>query len=396
MRANNKTTKAIRRMRGALCAMAMGAALLLGGCGGGGGTSSTSTTTWPPTIAPATSETNTYFGTQSPGLSSVTIDHTSNTFSYGSVSGNFTTVDGFLNLGSAGWALEMLSRAVLVVPPSGESIFAIAAPACQVIPTRTEFAYVATPNPNYGNGTTEDQITETQVGSGVVGVSSTDSGQDWQFGGEVQYILPNGNLLGPGLIFDPTPDPFSGTCAANSQNSSVIATSITVPSELPANFVIGPTGFFIEDRSQSDGMAFVGAVEPASPIDLSQLSGATFLGAENAVSFTYVFPAQLVSFAASAGSSGTGVQLAGGTFPSNNPAATPAANITIDLGPQDPNNNGYFPLATVTFSGSTSGFTAGVPYYGYAMVSNAGGKYSIFAVVGEGGPQRNGFLLFQQ
>lgn len=402
-------------MRMGLLAAAMGAALLLEGCGVGGSMSTTSTTTWPPTTLPTTTQTNTYVGTQNPGLYTVTIDHTNNSFSYqdlstssAAVSGTFTTTaNGFLVLSTAngptGYALEQLSRAVLLVPSTistgnipitDNSIFAVAAPACQTVPTRTEFEYLAMPQTAYDNASPNEH----DVGSGLLDISSSNNGQDWQFGGEVQYVMPAGTLTPPGISFDPTPDPISGTCAANSQNSSVIATSITAPSSLAANFAIGPTGFFMEDRYQSDGLAFVGAVEPTSPIDLSQLSGSTFLGVESTVSYTSLGAPNLTSFSASADSSGTSEQLAGGVFPMNNPASTPGANVVIDLGTQDPTNNGYFPSATVTFSGSTSGmgFQAGVPNPAYAIVSNAGGKYSIFALVGNNQPYLLGLVLFQQ
>jgi hypothetical protein len=398
-----KTNRLPAARAGIFAAAAAAVALLMAGCGGGSSTSSTAT--WPSTTPPATSETNTYIGTQVPGLYTVTIDHTGNTFSYqdvstssATVSGTFTTdASGFLALSTGGYALEQLSRAVLLLPPTVSSgngevtpasvpIFAINAPSCQVIPTRTEFEYIAPPDEYFGSITNTAYSGQRSVNSGLVYASTDTKGADWNFGGELQYAL--GGSSGTATI----PDAVSATCSAGSgSSSSLVQSTITVPSSLAANFAIGPTGYFVEDRYASDGISFIGAVKPSSAVDLGQLSGTTFLGTESQAAtgptgVPAVYPPSLVSFTSSASST-----LTGGAFPSNDPTQTPAANYTIKLGTQDPVNFGYFPSATIT---ETCTNCTGASQPAYALVTDAGGKLSIFVVMNSGVP--TGFVLFQQ
>ncbi len=414
MKTNNKTTKAIRTIGAGLLAAAMGTALPLSGCAGGGA-GTTSTATWPSATPPPTSETNTYLGTQSPGLYTVIIDHTNNTFSYqdlsvtsAAVSGTFTTTaNGFLSLSTGGYALEQLSRAVMVIPPpaygvgqvrllTSAPIFAVTATSCQVIPSKTEFEYLAPANPNYGllDQTSAEVTEERAISSGQVYAATDTSGADWQFGGEVQYEPPTSTSSAL-ASYVPLPDPFSATCATDSAGTSLVQTTLTVPTSIPASFVIGPTGFFIEDRYQSDGVAFVGAVRPQSPVDLSQLSGATFLGVHASGTGTSgvpsIGPPALVSLSAAMDSSGTSIKLTGGAFPNNDPAQVPATATTFDLGAQDPINNGYFPSASVSTCNQTNGMCNGTytTTPEYALVSNAGEKYTIFI-------SPAGWILFQQ
>lgn len=412
---DNKTpTRIVLRFaepHAALSVLALATALLLAGCANGGGSANTtSTATWPSATPPAPTQTNTYIGTQSPGLYTITVDHTKNSFSFQNlstssavVSGTFTTTaNGFLNLGSAGYALEMPSRAVLLIPSAATAatsaeVFGIASPSCQVIPEKTAFGYVAMDSQYSGNlGGTEDGI-----GSGTIYASTDSGGANWAFGGELQYDLPYTDNL---TSYTPLPDPFTATCAAGNGESSVIQTAITVPSSIPANFVVGPTGFFLEDRYQSsltngnNGVAFIGAVAPPTPVNLSALNGLTFLGVQatggnNGVGLTS--PRQsLVSFTASTDKSGNSILLTGGAFPSNDPTQVPGSGLAIDLGAQDANNNGSFQSASATFSTGTVFYSAGT-YNGFALVSNAGGKYTIF-VVSPTGTLVTGWILFQQ
>lgn len=407
MKTNNRTTKTIGTMGAGLLAVAMGAVILLAGCSSGGASSGTgSAVSWPPATPPATSQTNTYVGTQAPGLYSVTIDHTNNSFSYqnlstssSAVSGVFTaTSEGFLNLGAAGWALEELSRAVILIPPNttlpndlGSPVFAVAAPSCQIVPSRAAFAYVAPVTLNYQAvfhiPLYPNASIESDIGNGSFGVSSDATGANWSFGGELQTYVPATSQVTP-ITYTPTPDPFTGTCGTKN-GVATIQTADTVPDSVPATIAVGPTGFLMEDRYQSDEAAFIGAVEPPSPVDVTTLKGAAFLGVQITNSFGNFRFSQLVSCTASADSSGSSEKLVGGAYPSNDPTQPPATTgITIDLGTQDPNNNGSFPTATLTLSGSS--------YPATALVTNAGGKVSIFVLAGTGTQSEAGFLLFQQ
>uniref|UniRef100_A0A372IS45 Uncharacterized protein n=1 Tax=Paracidobacterium acidisoli TaxID=2303751 RepID=A0A372IS45_9BACT len=239
-------------------------------------------------------------------------------------------------------------------------------------------------------------VNETNVGSGLVYVSTDSNGMNWTFGGQLQYILPSISLPAIGSI-SPTPDPFNGACTGNSGFSS-IQTTITEPNSLPANFAIGPSGFFVEDRYQSDQMAFIGAAMPASPIDLSGLSGAAFLGVnmsggEGTANQANLSAPQLVSASAAADGSGKSIRLVGGAFPSNDPTQTSVNTFNITLGTQDSVNNGYFPSATYLFTGPNS---AGQNDPAYAIVTQVGGKYTIFVLAETGSGIESGWILFQQ
>ncbi len=418
MKTKNKTTKAIRAMGAGLLAVAMGTMLALTGCSTGGSSSNAaSTSTWPSAAPPPTSQTNTYVGTQSPGLYTVTIDHTNNTYSYqnlstktAAVSGTFTTTaNGFLALSAGGYALEQLSRAVVLVPAAklnqigqvplaGNAVFAIAAPSCQVIPAKAEFEYIEMANPYVG-------IPDVVTGSSGLLYGSTDSnGTNWTFGGELQ------NVTASGTGSSPLPDPFTTTCAASSAGPAVIQTTLTTPTSVPANFAVGPTGFFMEDRYQSGsnmiiyGPSFIGAVMPASPVNLSALNGANFLGVSvtggvgtangaGAGSNPVVNPPQLVSVSAASDSTGS-LQLTGGLFPASDPTQAPGTGVAFNLGAQA-TNNGYFPSATTTLTGANFGNEAGTNS-SYALVSDAGGKYTIFVFSGAGAGFATGWIFFQQ
>jgi hypothetical protein len=293
----------------------------------------------------------------------------------------------------------MLSRAVLLVPTStGDQVFGVASPACQVIPTRTELGYIGMASGYYMGGTTQDSIV-----SGLIYASTDTGGTNWAFGGEQQYILPGGNIsVGP---YSPTPDPYTASCGAQNGGSSIIQTAITVPSSIPANFVVGPTGLFFEDRystnsQQPNGVSFVGASTPLAPVSLSALSGLTFVGTQvSAGQGSGGGPGgsapQLVSLTGGQDSTGKSIALTGGAFPSNDPTQPPDSSVSIDLGSQDTKNNGYFPLISATLNTGTVFAPAGT-YGGYALVTNAGGKYTIFVVSQASPGLATGWILFQQ
>ena len=414
----NKTASRIVAISAGL--LAMGAALLAGCSGGGNSSSTSSSATWPPATPPPTSQVNTYIGTQSPGLYTITIDHTSNAFSYqdtsagsAAVSGTFTTAaNGFLIFSNGGYALEQLSRAMLLAPPvtrtgsgitlGSAPVFAISAPSCQVIPQQTKFDYLGMASPYFNSSSGES---EDGIGSGLIYASTDSTGADWAFGGELQDLLAF-----PGVSFSPLPDPFTATCAsANSGGPSVIQTAITAPDSIPASFIIGPTGYLVEDRysssnngNQSFGVSLIGAVAPPSPVSLSALNGATFLGTQatggaSGANLPSLAAPQLASLTVSPDSSGKSIELTGGVFPSNDPTQTPGADFAIDLGAQDPNNNGSFPSVTVKLNTSDGIFYSAGTYNGYALVTNVGGKYTIFVQAGPVGlGYAVGWTLFQQ
>ena len=79
----------------------------------------------------------------------------------------------------------------------------------------------------------------------------------------------------------------------------------------------------------------------------------------------------------------------GGDFPGNNPGSPgiqsnggypTVCDLAIDLGAQDPNNNGFYPAATVYMGAFYAGNGLGTNYYfpAVAIAGQLDGKYAIF------------------
>jgi hypothetical protein len=99
-------------------------------------------------------------------------------------------------------------------------------------------------------------------------------------------------------------------------------------------------------------------------------------------------PSACSSFASQTGPLVNGIY--GGDFPQNNgqdnPSASPGGfgncDLAIDLGTQDPSNNGLFPKATIWLGGSYAANTTGTTY-SFSAVAIAGqlnGKNAIFVL----------------
>jgi hypothetical protein len=84
---------------------------------------------------------------------------------------------------------------------------------------------------------------------------------------------------------------------------------------------------------------------------------------------------QLASFGCSGSSCPTPptpTATVGGVFPNDDPTQPADQNVTIDLGTQDPQNNGLYPTATVTVSG--------VSFPAAAVVGILETKYALFLI----------------
>jgi hypothetical protein len=79
----------------------------------------------------------------------------------------------------------------------------------------------------------------------------------------------------------------------------------------------------------------------------------------------------------------------GGVFPNDDPTQPADQNVTIDLGTQDPHNNGLYPAATATVSG--------VSFPAAAVVGDLENKYVLFLLCQDSiNNVPLGIYLFQQ
>jgi len=244
----------------------------------------------------------------------------------------------------------------------------------------------------------------------------------------------------------------SGTCSP-----TFYGNTISVPGQLTINNTnqvetfgvaatvgIGPSGMLVENNGSGNeastpagsgltspfqpflgaGSGAMGLPKPSSPVVLSDLAGAQYLGfiynsgsvaSTNGTGWTSTlgsfggFPASLPASCAAV-TDATGTQsnpIFGGDFPDNDATMTGDAgvatfgncDVSIYLNAQDPNNNGLFPNASVTlgpnFSGNGTGnfsnSTGAVTFPAVAIAGQLGGKFAIFLVSSTG----EGIYLFQ-
>jgi hypothetical protein len=390
-------TTYLSRWSSSACAVLV-CALLCAGCGGSD--HPVPATPGLPT-PPAASATNTYIGTQSPGLWSVTIDDTHDQFSYQPqtypqapnvpISGTFVNAGGFLKLSqsssqSAGLALEMPSSAVLLRPGDSSTplVIGVQQNTCFAINDKVRFQFLPV----------TDGINEGGAPSyGLYGsvVAATDSsGADWEF------TDATGGNQGPSS--------FDGTCKEASGNAQISATQ-TAAYTVPSVLVVSVSGFFIEDFGvagkalNSLPASFAGMIQPTSAISASSVSAGTYLG------FVSSSQNQPVAFVPTTPS---GSSLAGGTFPNDDPTQTNSSNYALALGSPDPSNYGSFPKANLTFPDpaqicqtTPSIGIPGIDQNGnpnctstaIAVVGNASGKYQIYLY--SSGPGIELYLLGQ-
>jgi hypothetical protein len=376
----------------------------------------------PPAPPPASS--NTYTGTQGPGLWSVSVDDTQQQFLYQAVTypaspnvatiGSFLPIAGFMSLSSngvpGGYAAEIPGRAVLLEPGSDTAapVFAIEQDSCFPINGNVRFQYVNMPSAAQSNSP--------EYGS-IEAQTSTDGGS-WTFGAQAQYQLPRtmGLLFGastvqPGTIDTQTSNlgVFPGTCTVSNGQATIAASpnvSSPIPtSNAPTKIVIGPTGFFLEDQSTGaqtqnapDAFSLIGVIQPSSALVTSTITAAKYVGFLREAGNGGGAVTQPIGFGQII--AGAGTSITGGTFVDDDITQFQNSNIVITLGTQDPLNNGLYSLASITVPDPTNvcfvdpttgriGVLGGVPgvdqfgsqtctFNGVAVVGNQENKYSIF------------------
>jgi hypothetical protein len=310
----------------------------------------------------------------------------------GFAAGTFVPVNNFLNITLSpngtppnlvgqigGFALDIAGRAALLRlgNVSNPVIPLVSTGTCLTIGGTVTYQYVTLPSASW------NQQTDTAYGS----FQATTNGPNWTLANVAQFTLAGmaPSNSGTGVV--------AGYCARSTLGFAVTAASnSTSPPVATVTMGFGPSGFFLEDNGSQQGspqgvissnalgagVGAIGIIQPSSPVSTSGVIGDRYLGF-----FYEPIPApsttsqvtQVVSF----GCSGTScpippspTSIVGGLFPNDDPTQQPSQNISIDLGPQDASNNGLFPSAQVTVSGTS--------FPAVAIVGSPEGKYAIFLI----------------
>jgi hypothetical protein len=259
----------------------------------------------------------------------------------------------------------------------------------------------------------------TDTAYGSVDISSSGSTVNFQ---NIHQNTLTGTLLPPSAL------PVTGACGPTTLGAITgipgqyvvtnpgATSSITPPQ---AAVGIGPTGLLVEDNDSGGEMALgagtgaVGLPKPSSALDTGAVVGAQYLGfifgagalnmGQIAVPISshlasFGFPAATLQSSCSAFAAQTGALvngIYGGDFqqtnglddPSLSPGGFGNCDFAIDLGTQDPLNNGLYPNATVWVGGAGAGtvYAGNIvgSTYSFSAVAIAGqlnGKYAVFLI----------------
>ena len=390
-------------MLGALLTSAL---LLQIGCGGSQNSTNNQQGLAPP---PPPVQINSYFGT-SGDLWSTTINHTA-----GQVNGEDRTLHGIQLAGSIIGSLQstngFLEASLTTIPPelTGQKIgFALEVPGRVGLIRYGDLSHPLIPLApsdacaSIGGTVTYDYVTVPGASSPPSWVPNTDSsygtfevttdGSTWNFANITQFTLTGAAPAIPGSGLP------AGFCGSGTTGYVVTAASnATSPPVATVTMGFGPSGFFLEDNGSAQatpvgvvpsnavgaGVGAIGVVQPSSSLNTQSVVAGQYLG-------FYYQPGiagggaetQLASFGCSGSSCPTPpsqTAIVGGVFPNtggaspiDEPNLAPAQDVVIDLGTQNPNNNGLYPSAMITVSGIT--FPAA------AVVGSLEQKYVIFLI----------------
>jgi hypothetical protein len=335
----------------------------------------------------------------------------------------------------AGWGIEMAGQSGGLVALYGQPATPLVpAETCPNYTTPQTFQFLTLPGAFISSGTAQhawNSNIETAYGSADI----SSSGTTVTFDNIKQYTLPATVGGASGTPANPAVSPVTGVCS-----STFYGNTVSVPSELivtdpgssqtvPAQSIIGigPSGLLVESNTPGAsgssgasqlyqnvlgaGTGAIGLPKPSSAVDTSALVAAQYLG------FFYGSG----SYGGSGGSNGCGsgsngpstcvasfgfatqpsncksvatqtsTMIYGGDFPSNNPGSasmqknggySTRCDIAVDLGTEDPNNNGLYPAAKIYVGTAYAGNTAGVKYSfpAVAIAGQLNGKYAIFVL----------------
>lgn len=380
--------------------------LLLGtGCGSGNPPASSQQGLGP---APPPADINSYIGTTG-DIWSTKINRTNSQVNgedttlhgiqlAGAVVGSFSTASGYLDLTlttvpnqltgqKIGFALELPRQAALIrYGDLFQSLIPLAPTnGCTTIGGAVTYNYITIPGASPASWLPDSDSTY-----GTFQVAT--NGNNWTFSNITQFTQTGASPTNPGTGLP------AGFCGVGIDGYAVTAaSSANNPPVATVTMGFGPTGFFLEDNGSAQatpvgvvpsnalgaGLGAIGGIQPSSPLNTQSVVGLQYLG------FYYepgIKGGGAVTQLASFGCSGSNCSAppsstaivggvfpnTGGTSPVDEPSQPAAQNVTIDLGMQDPNNNGLYPSATVTVSG--------VNLPAAAVVVTLQNSYAIFVI----------------
>jgi hypothetical protein len=322
------------------------------------------------------------------------------------------------------WGFELPSQAGGLIDINGQSLAPLVpATSCPNFTTPQTYWFLTLPAPFPSSPPqpfTWDPTQETVFGSVDVG----GSGSSVTFSNIQQFALPSFPTVTPGPPATTVTSPQSGTCSSTYYgNTTAVPANLSVTNPGPNSAAppvalvgIGPTGLLVESNAANGeasappyfqdllgaGTGAIGLPKPSSAVSTSTLVGAQYLGffygtgSYGGNSFNGMGPSTLVaSFGFAASPVGcntvaaqTATMIYGGDFAGNNPGSPgaqanggfPQCDMAIDLGVEDPNNNGLYPAATVYVGAFYEGnqTAANYSFPAVAIAGQLGDKYAIF------------------
>jgi len=258
---------------------------------------------------------------------------------------------------------------------------------------------------------------QTETAFGSVDVSGT--GSTITFNNIQQYTLPSTAGANPGTPAVTVTSPMTGACTSGYYgNTTVVPANLTVTNPGPdsnappvALVGIGPTGLLVESNAANGeagaapfyenllgaGTGAIGLPKPSSAVSTSDLVGAQYLGffyeagsgRNNWSSYVASFGFKSVPQDCQSVATQTATMIYGSDFSNNDPSEAAvqsnggfplSCDVAIDLGTQDPKNNGLYPAATVYIGTQYAGNGLGANYSfpAVAIAGQLGGNYAIF------------------
>jgi hypothetical protein len=320
---------------------------------------------------------------------------------------------------SGGWAFELPDQAGALIQIQGQP-FAPLVPAetCLGFTTPQTYEFITLPAPTLKGKSQPDTWNPTEeTAFGSVEISG--SGSTITFNNIQQYTLPTASGGAPGAPGVAVTSPQTGACSSTYYGSTTVVPAnptVTDPgpnsTSPPVALVgIGPTGLLVESNAASGeankapyyqdllgaGTGAIGFPTPSGALNTSALVGAQYLGffygSGTRAGNTWSTYAASFGFATlpqdcSAVAAQTSTMIYGGDFPENNPGGSGVqssggfgnCDFAIDLGTEDPNNNGLYPAATVYVGAlyAGNGLFMNYSFPALAIAGQLGGKYAIF------------------
>jgi hypothetical protein len=314
-----------------------------------------------------------------------------------------------------GWAMELANQSGGLVQLIGQPFTPmVPAVTCPSMKSAETFLFVTLPAPLITTGTTLDTWNpQLETAYGSVDISA--SGSTVTLANIKQYILGGGtpsNGPAASVMGACSPTVYGNTVAIPPNPTITTAGSGEISPQ--ALMGIGPSGLLVEDNGSAGhgnsapyyenalgaGTGAIGLPKPSSAVDTSSLVSAQYLGffygsglsgpTPNWSSSVASFGFSSLPSTCAAVAPQTPTMLYGGDFAGNNPSADTVqlgggfgnCDFAIDLGTQNPSNNGLFPTATIyvgsNFATNTTGNRYNFP--AIAIAGQLNGKFAIFLI----------------